>query len=91
MSKVKITVESDDRTVEYEHEAVFFVAFTKEDGDKVECDSGIVGTMSKHVLADTIADALINHGKQMEHPLSKEVAILITLASLTDGIDEEEE
>lgn len=88
-SKVKITVEHKDGTLEFEHDAMFFVAFSKE-GDEVECDTGIVGRTSPSMIADQVAESLIRQDKEIGEPLSREVAMLITLANMV-GFDPEEE
>lgn len=88
-SKVKITVEHKDGVERFEHDAVFFVAFSKEGGE-VSCNSGIVGQTSLGMMADQITESLIMHDKKLSKPISRDVAMLITLANIV-GFDPEEE
>ena len=90
MSKVKITIEHEDTTVSYEKDAVLFIAFSEED-EMLECNSGLIGTTSKAVLADAVAHALMEHDKKLEFPLAKKVATIIALERLTEALDRGDE
>ena len=75
--KIKLTVEHENGTNEFERELVFFVAMDEKDGE-IDADSGIVGSGGSFYIGEVIAKAIL------QHPNGKKIiaALLLTLGVL---------
>lgn len=89
MSKVKITIEHKGCVEVVEQDGLFFVAFSETDDGMIKVDSGIVGSMSKRLAAENIAESLLKIDAKIGSRLSKEVAAALMLASIF-GVSPEE-